>query len=340
MNPVKIVSIGTVLPGPPIENTQIAKMMGVHQEWIDFFIGTKTRHFSMNLSTGQPLYSLSELGAEAAQKALDQAKLPHTAIEAMVLATATPEHLMPASVNLIADHLGMNHLATYQLQSGCAGAIQALDFGAQLLRSNKHKTVLVIGADVCNKFLDITQDFKKLSSNELINYVLFGDGAGAAILSTQAIPNGIIVGEIMNQFVGLGVAPGQVIQWLGSNRAGIPPNLKMIDEDYKAIAERVPILAGLLLNELLAKMHWQKSEVTYFLPPQLSKVMTDKIIHDLDLPIEKTLNCIEFTGNNGNALPFLQLEKLFAKRTANPQKAILLAIESSKWLKAGATFYV
>ena len=128
-----------------------------------------------------------------------------------------------------------------------------------------------------------------------------------------------------------------------NNVIGIDPGFKggiaILNGSDLLFAEKVPVMSKELLHELLEKMEWKITDVDYFLPPQLSKIMTDKIISHLEIPTEKTLNCVEFTGNNGNALPFLQLEKLFGTMTKN-QKAMIIAIESSKWLKAGVTLYV
>lgn len=337
---VSISSIGTYLPGPPIDNKTLSAVLKVNEEWIDFFIGTKSRHFCMDMHTGKQIYTLSDICVEAAKKAITQSGVHLSAIEAIILSTATPDHLMPATVNMIADKLGLNHVATYQLQSGCGGAIQALDVGAQLIKSERFSNILVIGGDVCNKFLDLQQDFTQLSSNELINYVLFGDGAGAVVLTREQC-SGIILGEYINRFTGLGQLPGQMINWFGVKNQEANQDIKIICEDYKAIELKVPMMARELLYELLAKMRWQKAAVDYFLPPQLSKNMTEKIIAHLDLPIHKTINCVELTGNNGNALPFMQLAELFPLMTHEKnQKGVMIAIESSKWLKAGLTFYV
>lgn len=335
---VKIVAIGTYLPGPQIDNKKLSKILGVSDEWIDFFIGTKNRHFCVDIETGDIRFQLSDICFEAAKNALHKSPIKSSAIDALVLGTATPDTLMPATVNIIADKLCLNNIATYQLQSGCAGAIQALDFGTQLIKSEKFKNILVIGGDVCNKFLNLKQDFTKLNSNEIINYVLFGDGAGAVVLTGENY-DGITIGEITNRFTGLGQTPGQMINWLGVKDCDTKSGERIIFEDYKSIAEKVPVMSKELLHELLDRMEWKITDVDYFLPPQLSKIMTEKIIAHLEIPTEKTLNCIEFTGNNGNALPFLQLEKLFYTMTKN-QKAMIIAIESSKWLKAGVTLYV
>ncbi|GAA3233924.1 hypothetical protein GCM10020256_50400 [Streptomyces thermocoprophilus] len=153
-----IASIGTALPGDPVDNASLAKVLGVNEEWIEVFIGTKTRHFARDLGTGEVRWSLADLCAQAAQKALAAPGVDPADIEFIVLGTATPDTLMPATVNQVADQLGLDQVPTFQLQSGCAGAIQALSVGQTMIASGQYRTGLVIGGDVCSKHLDVQRD--------------------------------------------------------------------------------------------------------------------------------------------------------------------------------------
>ena len=153
-----IASVGTALPGDPVDNAALAKVLGVNEEWIEVFIGTKTRHFARDLGTGTVRWSLADLCAQAAQKALAAPGIDPGAIEFIVLGTATPDTLMPATVNQVADQLGLDQVPTFQLQSGCAGAIQALSVGQTMIASGQYRTGLVIGGDVCSKHLDVQRD--------------------------------------------------------------------------------------------------------------------------------------------------------------------------------------
>jgi 3-oxoacyl-[acyl-carrier-protein] synthase-3 len=105
-------------------------------------------------------------------------------------------------------------------------------------------------------------------------------------------------------------------------------------EDYKAIEHSVPGMAVEALEELLDELDWKESDVDYLLPPQLSGRMTEKIVDALALPGAHEVSCVVDIGNTGNALPFFQLE-LALPRMAAGDRAIGIAIESSKWIKAG-----
>jgi 3-oxoacyl-[acyl-carrier-protein] synthase-3 len=302
-------------------------------------IGTKTRHFAVDLDEKKVRYDLSDVCYEAAKKALDDAGMTPEDIDLVIMSTATPDHLMPATVNLVVDRLGMNNLPTYEVQAGCSGALQGMDVAYRFLQGGSFRNALVIGGDVCNKYLDFRRDFKKMRSSELINLALFGDGAGAAILSTQTERTGMKIVDIVNRCEGLGRAPGQVMNWFGSiieqgERDASGKKIQSAKEDYKAIEQNVPVMAKEMIQELLEKTVWDKADVEYFMPPQLGGHITNRIIDFLEVEHEKTLNCVAETGNNGNALPYLQLEML-SKQMQPGERAIGVAIESSKWIKTG-----
>lgn len=334
MAAIKIEGVGCFLPGPKIMNDVIASKFGLDSEWIELFVGTKSRHFSMNLDTGEVNFSLADICTNAAKAAIDKAGIDPEGIDALVLATATPDNLMPATVNLVMENLGLNNKETYQLQSGCSGAVQALKLGCNLIASGSKSMVLVMAGDVCNKFIDLEIDFKKLKPSEIVNYALFGDGAGAVILSRDVASSGLKIENILLNCVGNGIPSAQIINWRSNKKDDNQP----IFEDYKAIEKRVPVLAKEVQTELLALSSWNVDTINYLLPPQLSKIMTDIISQHLDMPHSNVINCVEDTGNNGNALLFLQLE-ILANRIKPGEKAIAVAIESSKWIKSGVSLY-
>jgi 3-oxoacyl-[acyl-carrier-protein] synthase-3 len=335
LNSVKLIGVATALPGNPVPNSKMEEVFGLREDWIDLMIGTKTRHFAVDLDEKAIKFQLTDLAYEAAQKAITKAGFTNDEIDLIVMSTATPDHLMPATVNLVADRLGMNRIPTYEIQAGCSGAIQGLEVAYRFLLTGAFTNALVIGGDVCNKYMSFRRDFKKLRSSELINLALFGDGAGAAVLSTGPDHDGITIEHIVNRFEGLNREPGQMMNWFGLQES--PEEGKKVQsakEDYKAIERDVPVMAKEMLEELLAKLQCPAESVEHYLPPQLGGHMTDRIVQSLELDSTKTINCVAETGNNGNALPYLQLEQLI-DRMKPGEKAVCMAIESSKWIKTG-----
>jgi 3-oxoacyl-[acyl-carrier-protein] synthase-3 len=334
-NEVRVLSAGTALPGQPVDNAALARRFGMDelwQQWVDVFIGTGTRYLCKDLASGVAGETLADLAARAGRQAIASAGLSADDIDVLVMSTATPDALMPATVNMAAEQLGLNGLPTYQLQTGCAGAVQALDVARGMLLTGERRTALVIGGDVCTKHFDLELDLGKLSPAELVNIVLFGDGAGAAVLTTEPVPGSVVLRKVLNRLTGTGRPPGHTLEWFGlADRASAQP---AASEDYKAIEESVPVMSAEILAELLDDLDWKDDDVDFLLPPQLSGRMTALIVERLGLPHADEISVVAETGNNGNALPFLQLERVLGRMTTG-DRAVAVAVESSKWLKAG-----
>ncbi|MFF5338027.1 3-oxoacyl-ACP synthase III family protein [Streptomyces sp. NPDC013181] len=331
MTDVHIAATGTALPGDPVDNATLAGLLGASKEWIDLFVGTRTRYFGWDPVTGEVRGSLADLCAEAAAQAVRASGLVLADIEFLVLATATPDTLLPTTATEVADRLGLDHLPVYQIQAGCSGAVQALDLGRSLIAGGR-QAGLVIGGDVTHRFLSPRQDAAKIPSSELVNYVLFGDGAGAAVLTAEPEGERIAVRSVLNSWTGRGRRPGQLLDWYGTtDRDSDRP---MLAEDYKAIEEHVPPIASEILWDLLGGLGWDLDGIGFLLPPQLSERMTARIVERLpDCPARK-VSCVADTGNTGNALPFLQLDRLVPE-LAGGDRAIGLCVESSRWIRAG-----
>jgi 3-oxoacyl-[acyl-carrier-protein] synthase-3 len=332
---VRLLAVGSALPGPAVDNATLAARFGmspIWEQWVENFIGTRYRHLAVDLDSGEIQCSLADLAESAGRRAMMACGVSAADIDLIVMGTATPDLLMPATVNMVADRLGINDVPTYQLQSGCAGAVQALDVARKLMAAEECRTALVLGGDSCAKHFPTNADLSRTPPAQLVNLILFGDGAGAAVLSTQPRPGTAAVRFVLNRLTGLNRQPGQVIEWFGvaDRDSDRPP----ATEDYQAIAESVPVMAAEILAELLDTLGWTGRSVTHLLPPQLSGRMTERIVERLGLPDATEISCVGETGNNANALPFLQLER--ALPTMSPgDRALGIAVESSKWIKAG-----
>ncbi|MFJ8017176.1 3-oxoacyl-ACP synthase III family protein [Streptomyces sp. NPDC096339] len=333
---VHVLSAASALPGPPVDNVTLARRFGMDplwEQWVEAFIGTRSRHLALDLESGKITSSLADLAEEAGRRALDAAGLTGRDVDAVVLGTATPDRLMPATVNIVADRLGIDGVRSFQLQSGCSGAVQALDVARQILLSGDARTVLVLGGDVIARFYDVGADLRKAAPAELVNYVLFGDAAGAAVLSTEPAPGSARVRGLFTRLVGRGREPGAVLEWFGpADRDSTRP---AASEDYKAIEEHVPVMAQEVLAELLDGLGWRPEDVDVLLPPQLSGRMTKLISQRLGLPSAVDVSVVDDSGNCGNAIVFLQLERALAGPVGAGTRAVGISIESSKWIKAG-----
>jgi 3-oxoacyl-[acyl-carrier-protein] synthase-3 len=333
-----LVGVGTFLPGPPISNERMEAAFPVRADWIDAMIGTRFRHLAFDLDRREAAFSLTDLAEQAARQALARAAFAAEDIDLMVMSTATPDHLMPSTVNVVADRLGMDGIATYEIQAGCAGAVQALHVASALLQEGNFSNALVVSADTSYKFFDLDRDLAGLPASELVNLALFGDGAGAAVMTSSPRASGLRVELIVNRLEGRGRAPGHLVNWLPpGGRAAVPGSggsAQSAQEDYKAIEERVPRMARELLDEILAATGRSRATVQRFLPPQLGGRITDRIIRILELDPARCINRVAEVGNTGNATPYFQIERLWDELQPG-HAAVALAIESSKWIKTG-----
>lgn len=342
---MRLIAFSEVLPGEPVTNRDLAERFGLHEGWLDMMTGNRSRYLcSPDSAPGVPKVT-SDLAVAAATRALAKADIDPATLDFIVLTTASPDQLMPATVNLVADRIGVNDIPTFQLTSGCAGALQGL-YTAKALLSDGMKRGLVIGADSCGKLFPSESGLAQLKPAELINFALFGDGAGAAIVDADDDGGpGLVLEHMLLRTTGQGRKPAQVVRWYGAQGA---PEITLADgtvtreawgeEDYKAIEHHVPEMAEMILKELGAATGWQLEQVEHVLIPQLNGVMTDKIRDRLGVRTDQAVNCVADTGNNGNALPFVQLHRAMERIEAGVGqggRVFVATVESSKWIVSG-----
>ena len=172
MSVIRAVPIGCghYLPQRVVENSEFEKTLDTSDEWIKARTGIERRHFA---AEGE---KTSDLAFHAATMALKNAGITGNDLDAIVLATATPDQTFPSTASRLQAALGMNNGFAFDIQAVCAGFIYALANANALIQSGQAKTVLVVGAETFSRILDFT---------DRATCVLFGDGAGALILQAQ-----------------------------------------------------------------------------------------------------------------------------------------------------------
>jgi 3-oxoacyl-[acyl-carrier-protein] synthase-3 len=165
--------VGHYLPERIVPNSEFEATLDTSDEWIRTRTGIERRHFA---AEGQ---TTSDLGARAAQAALDDAGLSTADIDAIIVATSTPDFTFPSVATMIQDRLGMQNGFAYDVQAVCAGFVYALANANGMIASGQAKRVLVIGAETFSRIMDWT---------DRGSCVLFGDGAGAVVLEAEEQP--------------------------------------------------------------------------------------------------------------------------------------------------------
>jgi len=163
----KISSVGTYVPPRLLTNADLETMVTTNDQWIQERTGIRQRHLV------DPGTATSDLAAEAARDCLLRRGIPASEIEAILVATVTPDMLFPATACLVQNKIGATGTWGFDLSAACSGFLYALQMGAKLVESGAHKKVLVIGADVMSSIIDYT---------DRSTCILFGDGAGAVLI--------------------------------------------------------------------------------------------------------------------------------------------------------------
>lgn len=172
-----IAAVGMYVPEKILTNLELEKMVDTSDEWITSRTGISERR----VAAAQE--STSDMAASAARHALDKAGLSPLEIDLIVVATITPDMLFPATACLVQEKIGARNAIAFDLEAACSGFIYAMEVGRQFIHSGSAKNVLVIGAEKLSSIIDWT---------DRNTCVLFGDGAGAAVLTHRPQSRGII----------------------------------------------------------------------------------------------------------------------------------------------------
>ncbi len=170
-------SVGSYVPEKVLTNEDLAKLVDTSDEWITSRTGIKERRIAAH---GQ---FTSHLAANAAQNALRKGSVHPEEIDLIIVATITPDMLFPATACLVQQRIGAKNAAAFDLEAACSGFIYALEIGQQFIMSQTYNTVLVIGAEKLSTIIDW---------EDRNTCVLFGDGAGAAILQNVPDSHGLL----------------------------------------------------------------------------------------------------------------------------------------------------
>jgi 3-oxoacyl-[acyl-carrier-protein] synthase III len=173
----KITALGTYVPPRVMTNADFEKIVETSDEWIVSRTGIRERHV---VDKG---VATSDLAVEATKRALAERGINANEIEAIIVATVTPDMLFPSTACIVQHKLGIEKVWGFDLSAACSAFVYALQTGAQFVATGAHKKVLVVGADVMSSILDYT---------DRATCILFGDGAGAVILEASEDGAGII----------------------------------------------------------------------------------------------------------------------------------------------------
>ena len=279
--------IGSYVPEKILDNKELSLKVETSDDWIRTRTGIRERRIA---SSDQPT---SELALNAARKAIEAAQIQTDQIDLVIVATITPDMAFPSTACILQHKLGLGKVACFDLEAACSGFLYSLDVADGMLASGRYKCALVIGAEKMSSILDW---------EDRTTCVLFGDGAGAAIVMTEGDgPN--LVGfrsgadgsnpSLLHQPAGGSTQPASIASI--ENREHF---LKMNGKEIFKSAVRVMEKAT---RELLKANGLETQEVDHVIPHQANVRIVESMAQRLEIPLEKFFCNLDRHGNTSAA---------------------------------------
>ena len=283
----RIISTGSYVPESIITNHDLEQIVETSDEWIMDRTGIRERRVA------DASQAASDLACEAAKKALKHAHLKPRDIDLVIVATCTPDMFFPSTACIVQDKLGLKHAAAFDINAACSGFVYGLHIANSLIKTEVHKRVLLIGAEVLSRVTDW---------QDRMTCVLFGDGAGAVILEGTKEKRGIFSTHIHSDgsLGDLIMLPGGGSRFPCS-RESILKKLHFIkmkgNETFKVAVKTLAELAAKTLEE----NRLDPSQLSLLIPHQANLRIIQATARRLKLPEEKVFLNIEKYGNTSAA---------------------------------------
>ncbi|MGY0197625.1 beta-ketoacyl-ACP synthase III [Leptothrix sp. BB-4] len=306
----RIAGTGSVLPPRRLTNADLAAQLaerGIEttDDWIVERTGIRARHF---VDTGT---NSSDLAVTAAHRAIEAAGLQPADIDLIIVATSTPDMVFPSTACIVQRKLGITSGApAFDVQAVCSGFIYALTTADALIRTGTARHALVIGAEVFSRILDF---------NDRTTCVLFGDGAGAVVLSGSDTP-GILATDLHadGRHVEILCVPGTVS---GGEILGQP----LLRMDGQAVFKLAVGVLESAARAVLAKAGRQDSDIDWLIPHQANIRIMQGTAKKLKLPLDKLVVTVDEHGNTSAASIPLALDQ--AVRSGQVKRGDTLMLE-------------
>jgi len=299
-----IAGTGSALPPRRVTNDELAQTVDTSDEWIVERTGIKARHIAGEGET------TATLATEAAQKALEAAGMSAGEIDLIVLATATPDQTFPATATKVQHALGIFDCVAFDVAAVCSGFLYALSVAESMIRGGGSTNALVIGAETFSRILDW---------EDRATCVLFGDGAGAVVLSAEDGERGVLSTALH--------ADGRHNQLLyvdgGPSTTGTVGKLRMRGSE---VFRHAVVNLAAVLEEAIAKAGLTTADVDWVVPHQANRRILDATARKLGLPAERVIITVDEHANTSAASVPLALD--VAVRDGRIKRGDLIVLEA------------
>ena len=292
---VSIIGTGSYLPEKILTNEDLSRLVDTSDEWITTRTGIKERRIA-----GKDEHT-SDMAAKAALKAIEQAKISATDIDMILVATATPDMLFPATACFVQKKIGATKAACLDISAACAGFLFGIEIAQQFITSHTYDTVLVIGAE---KLTSIT------NWTDRNTCVLFGDGAGAAVLRHRGSTHGVISTHIGSdgEYTDILFMPG------GGSRCPITAenadkHLMTIHMTGKEVYKQAVTAMLSAAQKALDQAGLRIEDISCVIPHQANLRIIEAIASRLGIPLEKFYVNLDKYGNTSAAAVAIALDE-------------------------------
>ncbi|MCX7256616.1 MAG: ketoacyl-ACP synthase III [Polaromonas sp.] len=305
----RITGTGSYLPPRRLTNADLvaelaAKGLETSDEWIVERTGIRARHFAA------PDVTSSDLGAEAARRAMEAADVLPADIDLVIVATSTPDMVFPSAACILQSKLGIAGGPAFDVQAVCSGFVYALTIADSMIKTGLASKALVIGAEVFSRILDFS---------DRTTCVLFGDGAGAVVLEASETP-GILASDLHadGKHVGILCVPGQVS---GGKVIGSP----LLTMDGQAVFKLAVGVLESAARAALAKAELTEADIDWLIPHQANIRIMQSTAKRLKMSFDKVIVTVDQHGNTSAASIPLALDA--AVRSGKVKKGDTLMLE-------------
>ncbi|GAB3547162.1 ketoacyl-ACP synthase III [Noviherbaspirillum agri] len=284
----KIIGTGSFLPARRVTNHELAAQLAekgieTSDEWIVSRSGISARHYA------DPGVQSSDLAVEAAKRALEMARLGPNDIDLIIVATSTPDHFggFPSTACVVQRKLGIrNECAAFDVQAVCSGFVYAVSIADSFIKAGVHRNVMIIGAEVFSRILNF---------EDRTTCVLFGDGAGAVVLTTSDEP-GVLATKLHADG-----SHGHILCIPGSVSGGAVEGSAFLYMDGQAVFRLAVSVLDKVANEALKAADMSSSQIDWLIPHQANIRIMQGTAKKLGLPIEKMVVTVDQHGNTSAA---------------------------------------
>lgn len=323
----QIVGWGMALPERVVTNDDLARMVDTSDEWIRSRTGIQERRMATS-----PKESTATLAVQAAREALRVADVPASALDLVICATTSPEHLCPSTACLVQDTLGAKRAGAFDLNAACSGFVYALAQARGQVLAGDADYVLVIGAETLTRFLDWT---------DRNTCILFGDGAGAVLVAASHEPGGILSCVLGSD------GSGADLLIVPAGGSAHPPTMEtvanrmhMLKMDGKAVFRFAVQAMADGTRDAVAKAGLNLADIDLVIPHQANmRIIQSSVVKQLKIPEQKVFINLERYGNTSAAsIPIALCEAIQAGRV-RPGQTLVLAGFGAGLTWAAATIH-